>query len=52
MVSIKRFLEMLACKSLNKAFVQRPFLSAFCSPPNGGSFQNPFKVGGAGWWVG
>lgn len=52
MVSVKSFLEMLACKSLNKAFVLRPFLSAFCSPRNGGSFQSPSEVGGRGGWVG
>ena len=48
MVSVKSFLEMLACRSLNKAFVRIPFLSDFCSPPNGGSLQSPSEAGGAG----
>lgn len=52
MVSVKSFLEMLACKSLNKAFVQRPLLSAFGFPPTGGSLQSPSEVGGGGGRVG
>lgn len=52
MVSVKSFLEMLACRSLNKAFVRCPFLSALCSPPRGGSFQSPCGVRGAGGWGG
>lgn len=52
MVSVKRFLEMLAHESLNKAFVQHPFHSVFCSPPDGGSFQSPSEGGGGVGWVG
>lgn len=52
MVSVKSFLEMLACKSLNKAFVRRPLLSAYGSPPTGGSLQSPSEVGGGGGRVG
>lgn len=48
MVSVKSFLEMLACKSLNKGFVQHPFLSAF-SPLNCDSFPSLSEVGVVGW---
>ena len=51
-VSVKSFLEMLACKSLKKAFVRHPLLSAFCSPPSGGSLQSPSEVGGGSGQVG